>query len=226
MNDQTTREAVENLTVGQHISDTHGVHQIMHRLPYNNANGTPTIALTLLPLGVGEPWVSRHLEGTTLRIASDAEIREYADARRREGLAGQLHLLAGEITDLRLPVPRYDLSVGGCLDSRAAVEAWAQHLGVDIRMGGTDGDIPVAQQELRLSDGARLRIHFQGPSEPTPKHGHVAGSAGGPGECSAVCACGVTFDGFDTLGEAVAVLDRHIANPEPDTLADAAPVGQ
>lgn len=48
----------------------------------------------------------------------------------------------------------------------------------------------------------------------TPEHQHVEGSTGGPGECSAECACGVTFDGFDTHAEAIACLDQHIADPK------------
>lgn len=43
-------------------------------------------------------------------------------------------------------------------------------------------------------------------------HKHIGGSAGGPGECSAECACGTTFDGFDTHAEAVALLEQHIAD--------------
>ncbi|MFG3709185.1 hypothetical protein ACGF7U_31265 [Micromonospora sp. NPDC047670] len=52
------------------------------------------------------------------------------------------------------------------------------------------------------------------PAEVPQEHRHVAGSGGAPGECSAVCACGVTFDGFDTIAEAVAMLDGHIADPD------------
>ncbi|WP_319460058.1 hypothetical protein [Micromonospora sp. RTP1Z1] len=43
------------------------------------------------------------------------------------------------------------------------------------------------------------------------EHRHVGGAGGAPGECSAECACGVTFDGFDTIAEASALLDDHIA---------------
>lgn len=46
-------------------------------------------------------------------------------------------------------------------------------------------------------------------------HQHVGGSAGGPGENSAKCACGVVFDGFDSQAEVMAVLDQHIAGPLP-----------
>jgi hypothetical protein len=49
-------------------------------------------------------------------------------------------------------------------------------------------------------------------------HEHIAGSAGGPGDNSAECACGVVFDGFDTHADAMAVLNAHIAGaarPDP-----------
>jgi hypothetical protein len=45
-----------------------------------------------------------------------------------------------------------------------------------------------------------------------PKHEFVGGSKGGPGECGARCRCGVSFDGFDTVAEAHALLDEHIAD--------------
>lgn len=46
----------------------------------------------------------------------------------------------------------------------------------------------------------------------TAVHSYRAIAAGGPGECGASCICGVTFDGFDTLREALALLDGHIAD--------------
>jgi hypothetical protein len=50
-------------------------------------------------------------------------------------------------------------------------------------------------------------------------HYHVGGSAGGPGENSAECACGTVFDGFDTHAEVMAVLGGHVANRLPGTVA-------
>lgn len=46
----------------------------------------------------------------------------------------------------------------------------------------------------------------------TTEHEHVAGWGGVPGECGVECACGVTFDGFDTLASAAEFLDHHIAS--------------
>lgn len=47
------------------------------------------------------------------------------------------------------------------------------------------------------------------------EHKRVAGWGGVPGECGVECACGVTFDNFDTIAEADALLQRHIAEPLP-----------
>lgn len=48
------------------------------------------------------------------------------------------------------------------------------------------------------------------PTLPVAEHHHVGGSAGGPGENSAECACGVTYAGFDTHREAVELINRHV----------------
>lgn len=45
---------------------------------------------------------------------------------------------------------------------------------------------------------------------PVPEHAHAGGSAGGPGENSAECVCGVTYAGFDTHREARLMLVEHI----------------
>lgn len=50
-------------------------------------------------------------------------------------------------------------------------------------------------------------------------HERDGGRAGGPGDCAAWCACGVSFDGFDTIAEAGALVDEHAAT------ANAAPSG-
>lgn len=44
------------------------------------------------------------------------------------------------------------------------------------------------------------------------EHKHVGGSAGVPGECSARCSCDTTFDGFDTVQDALVHLNQHIEN--------------
>lgn len=44
----------------------------------------------------------------------------------------------------------------------------------------------------------------------TVEHRHTGGSFGEPGACSAECACGVVFAGFDTHSEAYALVKQHI----------------
>lgn len=51
------------------------------------------------------------------------------------------------------------------------------------------------------------------------EHYHASGSTGGPGENSATCACGVSFDGFDAHAEARAQLNIHIAAFEANKTA-------
>jgi hypothetical protein len=45
-------------------------------------------------------------------------------------------------------------------------------------------------------------------------HYMAGGTKGDPGECAAWCACGVTYSGFDTLGEASDHVEQHVANVE------------
>lgn len=42
------------------------------------------------------------------------------------------------------------------------------------------------------------------------EHYESGGWGGVPGECGAECACGAAYDGFDTLGEAIAMLREHV----------------
>lgn len=49
-------------------------------------------------------------------------------------------------------------------------------------------------------------------------HHHVAGWGGETGRCGVECVCGVTFDGFDTIAEAVELLDHHIGSATAATV--------
>ncbi|MFE7874741.1 hypothetical protein ACFUYE_30875 [Micromonospora humida] len=166
MSDPTNRTAVENLTVGQHISDNVGVHELVHHLRYRNGDGSPMHALTLRPLGKGEPWVARHAQGVLVILASDEEIREYREQGRRAALAEALHALADDITKHRLPVPAWTFTLRGCLGSRADVEAWVARVGAVERMSGR---IPVAELSRPVGDHLKLEVAVQGPPEPEPE---------------------------------------------------------
>lgn len=92
--------------------------------------------------------------------------------------------------------------------------------GVTFAVHGKPAPEPQPEPEPVLLDvaaGAELAAKVQAEFDALPaeaEHYHAAGSGGGPGACSAVCACGLTFAGFDTIAEAVKLLDQHIANPE------------
>lgn len=73
----------------------------------------------------------------------------------------------------------------------------------------TCGDVVDLQRPLRWPSPVSSA------AEPEPEHRMVRGWKGEPGECGAECACGVTYDGFDSLGRASELLDGHIANPGP-----------
>ena len=240
MTDQqtTNRRPVEQLAAGQHISDADGVHEVVHALSYRNGDGRPWMALTLRPLHVGQPWIARWQHGAAVHLATDEEIREYADMARRQAVADALHKLADDIVQKRLPLPSYTVFFSaGVLESRADLDRWAAYIGGEVR-GGKPGDpIPAVTVDRPVAGRLSLNMHAQcqpepepeacpcldqpepveaPPADPEPEHYHAAGAGNEPGACAAVCACGVTFAGFDSIAEAVVELDKHIANPEPE----------
>jgi hypothetical protein len=70
---------------------------------------------------------------------------------------------------------------------------------------------PIARQTLPSDRVKVTRTHYQ-----------VGGWSGGRGYCGIECACGTTYDGFDSLREAIEMLDLHIAWPRMPHQADRA----
>ncbi len=84
-------------------------------------------------------------------------------------------------------------------------------------------DCPPADPGVAPDPAVAQSPALAAPQEPDPTPEHVASEAwkgDESGSCGVECACGVVFDGFDTLAEAAELLARHIETPEPD---DAAP---
>jgi hypothetical protein len=81
-------------------------------------------------------------------------------------LAAALRRLADDIEQHNLPIPTFALHLSGCVESRSDVERWADHLGVKVEMGGTQYNIPVAEQRIPVAGDRYLTVAFQGPSEP------------------------------------------------------------
>lgn len=72
-----------------------------------------------------------------------------------------------------------------------------------------------------LEDGPSAGAHVPGAGiavgalptwrAPSQEHRQTAGWGGVPGECGVECACGLIYDGFDTIREAAELLDQHVA---------------
>jgi len=90
-----------------------------------------------------------------------------------------------------------------------------------------DDPTPVSPARVPLHtggvvDGGQLVDETDAPPssllpKPIAKHYETGAYSNGPGSSGVDCACGVVFDGFDTLNEAAEQLKRHIdtANAEP-----------
>lgn len=98
----------------------------------------------------------------------------------------------------------------------AAVEQVRSHLADPTgltysRADEADDPTPVSGGRVEPHVGAMTDAGLvEVESEPPVQHSHAGGSFGGPGENSAECACGVTYDGFDTPAEANLRLAMHI----------------
>ncbi|GAB3817810.1 hypothetical protein [Micromonospora zhanjiangensis] len=79
-------------------------------------------------------------------------------------VAAELHRIADAIVRSALPLGQPQLRLG-VLDSRADLERWARHFGVEIKEdGGTSRDIPKVDHEIPLTDerhGPTLFFHAQ-----------------------------------------------------------------
>jgi hypothetical protein len=161
---------IGELTPGEHISTAIGISRVVHVQPYRDRDGRrQMMAVTMTPVDGAEPWVRWGAPDDRIQVATEAEVAANAESGRRTALANALRALADDIVEYPLPVPRYHLSVGGALESRAELEVWARYLGVDITPGGTAGDIPVADKAIETPGGPDLSVHLQSPSEPKPE---------------------------------------------------------
>ncbi|MEV4271976.1 hypothetical protein [Micromonospora aurantiaca (nom. illeg.)] len=164
--ESTNRRPIETLTAGEHVSDSQGVHEIVHVLGMQDG-GAREITLTLRPLGAGKPWLMRHPEGTPVWAATPEEVREYADQGRRLAVAEQLYKLADDIVKQRLPLPNYTLFFSaGVVESRGDLDRWAAYVGGEVR-GGTPGDpIPAVTVDRPVAGRLSLNMHAQCQPEP------------------------------------------------------------
>lgn len=110
----------------------------------------------------GGPELLRKTADHMVVVATPEDIAAAGEGERRAAVVAALRELADDIEDLALPVPRYGLNVSAAVWTYAEAEAWAEYLGVEVRAGGPQKDIPVADRE-----GDALAVHVQS-QEPMP----------------------------------------------------------
>jgi hypothetical protein len=168
-----------------------------------------------------------HLYATDLLpLATFAEISAVSEDKRRYAVADQLRSLALLIDGTVLPMSRRYASnpkLEFHVDDLATVEYVADKLGVEIKVNSAGRHSayyrPAGPDSLVVGEWF-VYVEKAAESEPepvaAPAEHHQSGGwkSTAPGTCGAECACGVTFDGFDTLAEAVELVERHIADPE------------
>lgn len=163
MTEKTTRPTTTagELTAGQHILPT--IVNRPHRVEHTYRTETGQVLLYLVPLdGVGEPLSRIWNPSMAVPLVTDDELAAMKATAHRAAVVAALRALADDIEDLALPVPRYGLNVSAAVWTYAEAEAWAEYLGVEVRAGGTQKDIPVVDRE-----GDALAVHVQS-QEPMP----------------------------------------------------------
>lgn len=166
----TTKTTYAELTPGQLIWGAgERPLEVLHVVPITTYPGD------FVRLVYADGETTRERGGDPARLVSDAERDQAEQDARRRRLVDALCALSAEIEQHRLPIPRYSLHIGGCVDTFEDVQRWAAHLGVEIEAGGTAGDIPVAKLERRIGAGpSSLHISFQGPTFVFPKDDETA----------------------------------------------------
>lgn len=160
MTDQqsTNIRRVDNLTVGDHLSDHQGVHELVHIYRFDNGD-TPMIALTARALSTGVPWLSRHAVEDEVRVATADEIREYEVMGRRRAFANTLCEIADQVNDERLPLGRITADLTVFLDDDAGLDQWAKALGIEV---SEPSGWPRVTKEM---PGLSVKVYGQQPSK-------------------------------------------------------------
>ncbi|WIM97803.1 hypothetical protein ACTOB_001357 [Actinoplanes oblitus] len=190
---------------------------------FNNGYDGARVLIVVEGSGDLEPTPVRWGAAKPLRLLTAEEIEKAKADDRRSRIAVQLEQLAALVRQGRVPLPSgtsgrpRSLDIDFHLDSAEEVEQAAaaldvqvanpfgKYLCVDWPGNGRHGEVAASWSSYRKDPEPK--------PEPVAEHYHLSGQTGGPGECAAECACGLTFSGFDTLAEAVAQVDRHIADP-------------
>jgi hypothetical protein len=209
--------------VRQHVilpsNGSAAVYRVEQLLNYPDTEGHTMVLLTLVPVGGGTPQVERRWTEAPIELATDDQVAEAIESTHRVRIAAGLRELAEQIEAQKMRFRSwYGVSVSSSLPD-GEVSRLAELLGEELKSYGSEQKR--LTWSLRQSDaGDGVTVSFTGKPapepQPQPEHYHAAGAGGEAGACAAVCACGVTFAGFDSIAEAVVELDKHIADPEPE----------
>lgn len=198
------------------------------------------VQLVVREQGKAEPW-SEIVAGSTLfDLASEEDLAELREKAERAQKIADLRTFAGWLeANSWAPMPNY-FDASAHLDERhpggpGVSESYSTVCEVGDRLGLKPeerlGDRTVVRKGFGSLQYQVIAWHSDGrPAVPEPKrgttceelsddesapeHAEVGGWKGeGPGTCGVECACGVTYDNFDSLAEASELLARHIADP-------------
>ncbi|MDG4796175.1 hypothetical protein [Micromonospora sp. WMMD1082] len=148
--------AAGELTVGQHI--TVPPHTVPYRIDHTYQVETGQVLLVLIPVHVGPARTLLLAPSQRVDLVTAETLAEIEQAGRRAAAVAALRELADDIEDKQLPVPRYGFNVSAAVWTYAEVEVWATYLGVAVRGGGTEKNIPVVDRER---PGDVLTVHVQ-----------------------------------------------------------------
>ncbi|MEU6387643.1 hypothetical protein ABZ847_29265 [Streptomyces bauhiniae] len=191
------------------------VYRVNHTEMYRTATGEQRVALMVTLLGPDDPTMWKRPADGRIMLASDEMVADARARQQRSVLVSGLGLIADRVRSHVLPLPAFGARVTVAVASAVELSLWADAFGGEVRETAQAGWV-FRELSVDLGDGDAMSLSLDVACPATlAEHRHVAGSNGGPGACSAVCACGAAVAGFDTLGEAVAALDQHIADPEP-----------
>lgn len=158
-------------------------------------------------------WYEQHPD-VPAPLAVDARIHldkpNLSDAEKRRAIEAVAAAMGVEVKQSgRTLSARYAIADFNPARVEVGVSVWLddeqEPSPLDVLPGGADN-------EHQEDSHGTFTVLLPEPGEQKPAHYEAGGWKGGgdKGGCGVECACGVTYDGFDSLAEAAALLTKHI----------------
>jgi hypothetical protein len=176
--------------------------------------------------GSTKPETTNHTASELVALLTDDAVEAVMTADRRRLIAAELRAIADLVlrTDVPLPPTPQPVCVSLRFPDVDLVEAFGKSTGVQVKEAEGQPEWQVfASRQVDGDSGAGVELVAYAyrkaePAEPAPVAEHYEargwkGEGDGTGTCGVQCACGVTYDGFDSLAEASTFLALHIADP-------------